>query len=231
VLPPITIVITTYAPPGEDGVARREAAVKTWASWVDHLKYDGEILVHVADDGSSLEGYDHSYWTTLNQRLQLTKEHVTYSRQERCGVGASWNQGLRVAHEQSPLSLYAVDDWQLLADYDLTPWANLLMTMELGAMRLGPPHPWLTGQVEHVEGGWMLRLDRHHYTFSMRPTLFHRRLFDAYGPLDEDISVMECERLYNERFCAANGPDIALALPHPWDHIYSVELAYVEPQA
>jgi len=46
----------------------------------------------------------------------------------------------------------------------------------------------------------------------------------------EDINAYECERLYNERFCQAGGPDIALALPHPWRHIESVELAGVTPR-
>lgn len=229
---PLTIVITTYAPPGEVGVQRRNAALHTWQTWRDHLKYSGELRVHVADDGSELVDYTETWWKQLNKRYPLCSiGNLTYSQQARWGVGASFNAGLREAHKVSPLTLYAVDDWMLTADLNLDPWTDLLLTNEsLGAIRLGPPHPWLTGQVEHHDGGrWALRIDRHHYAFSFRPTLFHQRLFDAYGPLDEDISALESERIYNDRFCTAGGPDIALALLHPWDHIYTTELSGVTP--
>lgn len=228
---PITIVVTTYAPPGEVGIQRRNAAMQAWESWRENLKYDGELRVHIADDGSELVDYTESWWKQTNRRYPLCEVgKLTYSRQNRWGVGASLNAGLRAAHQNSPLTLYAVDDWKLVDPINLTPWAKLLHAHEdLGALRLGPPHPWLTGQVEHDDGRWYLRIDRHHYAFSFRPTLFHQRLFDAYGQLPEDVTSLESEKQYNEAFCAADGPDIALALLTPYDHIYTTELSAVQP--
>lgn len=247
-LPPITIVVTTYAPPGEAGVHRRNAALSAWQSWREHLKYEGELRVHIADDGSELVDYTESWWKNLNRRHPLCPlGNLTYSRQERWGVGASLNAGFREAYKDSLLTLYAVDDWGLRSQFDLTPWVDLLTECEsIGAVRLGPPHPDLTGTIEHYprppsgkvsDGLWYLRLDRHHFAFSHRPTLFHKRLTDAYGPFDEDISALECEQLYNERFCATAGPDIVLALPTPWEHnlaywadgVKNIELADVVP--
>lgn len=253
--PPITIVVTTYTPPGEDGAHRRNATLSAWQSWREHLKYKGELRVHIADDGSELVDYTESWWKQTNRRYPLCElGNLTYSRQERWGVGASLNAGFREAHKASPLTLYAVDDWGLRSQFDLTPWAELLTQREdIGAVRLGPPHPFLAGIIEHrnrppgeglSDGQWYLRLNRngglkviHGMAFSHRPALFHKRLTDAYGPFDEDISALECEQLYNERFCAAAGPDIVLALPTPWEHnlaywadgVQNVELADVVP--
>ena len=154
-----------------------------------------------------------------------------YTQQKRHGVGASLNAGIREIREDDSLLLYLVDDWELLQPFDLTPWAKLLIEEDsIGAVRLGPPHPWLTGEIiHHPTCDWYMKLDRHHFAFAHRPALYHKRFFDAYGPFTEDVNAYECEQLYNDHFCKTGGPDIVLALPHPWKHIESVELAGVVP--
>lgn len=217
-LPTITIVVTTWFPPGEDGDKRYNIFREALASWHQHLKYDGELHYHIADDGTFA-------WPGL-------PPPATFSRQNRRGVGASLNAGFAQAFAQGELALYAVDDWKLAADLDLTPWARLLRDSSLmGCVRLGPPHPDLTGAVLHLgENGWALLLEKHHYAFGFRPALYHKRFFDYYGWFDEGISSLEAERLYNERFCENfRGPDIVLALFTPFDHIYGVELSAVVP--
>ena len=57
----------------------------------------------------------------------------------------------------------------------------------------------------------------------------HKRFIDRYGPFPENCSALDCEYLYNDRFCNNQGPDIVLALPHPWYHIYGVDLSGVVP--
>lgn len=49
------------------------------------------------------------------------------------------------------------------------------------------------------------------------------------------MNSYDAERIYNERFIAMEfaqqgHPDIVYALPYPWDHIYGVELAGVDPK-
>ena len=223
---PIKVLMTTWFPDGEDGQLRLETADKALTSWVENLKYEGKFQLHIADDGS-----DPNRLMSLRDRKLRWEPPVIFSHQQRHGVGASLNAGVFQAREEDALLLYLVDDWELLQPLDLTPWAKLLMEDEsIGMVRLGPPHPWLTGQIiHHPDCDWYIKLDRHHFVYGHRPALYHRRFFDAYGLFKEGVSAYECERLYNENFCQQSGPDIVLALSHPWRHIESVELAGVMP--
>ena len=153
------------------------------------------------------------------------------SRQERRGVGASLNAGCDVAFAPpAELVLYVVDDWQLLWDLDLTPWADLLVERpDLAVMRLGPPHPWTRGAIEHDAGRWFVRLERESFAFATRPALYHARMFETYGRFREGVSAFDVERDYADRINAQAGPDVAIAMPHPWDHIEGVELADIVP--
>ena len=232
-LPPITITITTYASDDLQGVQRTKAARQAWRSWATYLRYDGELRVHVADDGSERRGYNEAWWRKVQVSCPLGS--LTYSRQDRGGVGASLNAGWRQAIADGALALYPVDDWQLLGPLDLTPWAELILDHPEGpaGVRLGPPHPGMTGTVEHWENRWFLRPDRHHFVFAQRPALFDPvRMTLAYGWHDEGINALECERLYNERYCGimpGAAPDVVLALLHPWDHIYTTSLSDADP--
>jgi hypothetical protein len=227
-LPPITIVMTTYFPDGVAGKLRRSVANETLKSWNERLLYRGDLYLHIADDGSEeviqegMLGYS-DWW-----------EKETFSRQEHHGVGASLNIGFAQAFKSSPLVFYAVDDWCLRSSLDLTPWAILLLTRtDVGMVRLGPPHPGTSGKIEAFTDdwqGWALRLDRQGFAFGHRPALYHKRMIMSHGWFSEDTNALECERLYNENFCKAQGPDIVMALAHPFEHLESIELADVEPE-
>ena len=233
--------MTTYFPPGEIGARRAAAAKDTIETWHNHLRYGAEIQLHIADDGSAPE-----YQRAVIDRAQYLFTTITTSRQERHGVGASLNAGCRKAFEESPdgLVLYAVDDWTLTAPFDLTLWAEMIGPAGLGCLRLGPPHPHLTGTVRHWDndgqidhpGIWWLDLARHHFAFGHRPALYHRRLFDYYGWFDEDVNAYDCERLFSVRWnerAPADAPGIGLALPHPWIPIAEepeLELAHIDPR-
>lgn len=246
--PAITFVATTYFPPGDPGAVRAAAfrqALESWAS----LRYQGELYLHRADDGSAQTGV-----VGLVPAIEsaFAMAHYSASRQERRGVGASLNAGFRRAFERSPLVLYAVDDWEVVEPFDLTLWADLLMEREdIGCVRLGPPHPGTRGTVEmfsveadppanQEKGGWFLRLDPYAFAFGHRPALYHRRMIDAYGWFEEDVNAYECERLYAEHYARKQlahvaagrppAPEVVLALPHPWRHIDSIELADIEPE-
>lgn len=225
--PNITIVVTTYFPVFE-GYNRREVVEKTLRSWDDWLLYHGDLHIHVADDGSVID-YHVPEWIG-------TWEGISYSYQHRKGVGVSLNAGFRKAFETSPLVFYGVDDWSLTQPFDLTPWAQLLMEREdCGMVRLGPPHPGTRGKIEAFTDnwqGWGLRLDsRLGFAFGHRPALYHKRMIDRFGWFKENCNALECESDYNDRVATDwNGPDIVLALPHPWQHLDSVELAYIDPK-
>lgn len=224
--PPITVVVTTYLPDGSAGAMRAIAVNRTLESWLNYLRYDGELCLHIADDGSK---------EPLIRLGDWIYREVSYSRQNRKGVGASLNAGFKRSFETSPLVLYAVDDWALTQTFDLTPWAQLLMEREdVGMVRLGPPHPGTAGVVEMFTDnwqGWALRLYKHQgFAFAHRPALYHRRMIDTYGWFEEGVNALECERLYNEKVNSIVGPDIVLALPHPWRHIDTQSLSALEPE-
>lgn len=220
----VGIVVTTYMPAGEVGESRLKAYEESLISWSHHLHYDGKLFLCVADDGSDEKLGESSV------RLSANKYSSRLMAQHRHGVGASLNKGFSVAFLETNIAMYMVDDWALCEDFDITPWVKLLEdTPDIGVVRLGPPHPGLTGTIEHHYGSWILRCNRHNYVYGMRPALYHKRFFEAYGNFDEDISVMECERLYNERFCKSTGPDIVVAIPHPWYIVENVELGYLNP--
>ena len=202
---PITLLVTLYFPPGEEGERRERGFREDLISWQQYLKYEGEIKLLTVNDGPALPRFD---WA-LGARCSLGHE--------RNGVGASWNQGLQVALQESPLVMNIDDDWLLLQPYDLTPWAAMLLEDEaIGSVHLSAPYPGASGTIEPRKHGWVVRLNRHNLAAGLRAALYHQRYFDAYGFFDEGISAWEMERLYNERFCQNAGPETVLALPLPW---------------
>lgn len=218
----ITLVMTTYI----TNKKRAEVVEETLYSWRDRLISNGQINLHVADDQSSL--WDPELFTYVWDRGD-----VTFSVQQRRGVGASLNTGFKKAFKISPIVLYAVDDWTLTELFNITPFVKLLTEREnVGCVRLGPPHPNLTGKIEMLTSdwqGWGLRLDKSGLVVAQRPALWHKRMIDSYGWFSEGTSALECERLYNEHFCQTKGPDCVLCLPHPWYHLESESLSSLTP--
>lgn len=222
--PPLTIVMTTYI----TEPIRKHTAEVTLETWQEYLRYDGEIILCVSDDGSTLKWNPKKYWSGT----------ILHTRQERHGVGASLNAGFKKAFEISPLVLYAVDDWQLLYPFDVTPWCRALLEREdIGIMRLGPPHPFLRGKVDIVTEdwqGWALNLERYGLVVGHRPEIFHQRMIDALGWFEEDINACEVERRYTVRWAnTPTAPGIFLALPHPWFTAHSDKvpsLSEMEPR-
>lgn len=217
--PVVTIVMTTWFTDEE----RRDVAKATLLSWRNKLIYIGQVNLHIADDGSSVD------WGKYAPDELWTRGEVSFSRQERHGVGASLNAGFKKAYETSPYVLYMVDDWLLLENFSLLPWLHLLKTREdVGCVRFGPPHPHLRGTImpyTELWQGWAMKMDRYGLVVGHRPEIFHKRYTDYYGMWEEDINAQECERLASVKFAdMPNGPDIVFALPHPWWHIDQKDL-------
>ncbi len=230
-LPPLTLVMTTYATDTDEGRVRRDEAAATLQSWVANLFYDGPLRLHIADDGSDLPGYPQDLRLVWGVAAQI--ELVSFSRQERRGVGASLNAGMRETYLRGPVWFYGVDDWVMTQPVDLTPWVRLLLEdREYGIVRLFP-HPNLRGTIAHRQGHeveHVLRLDRYSYAFATRPMLVHQRFTGYYGDFAEGVSAYDVEDQMRDRFNAdPNGPDIALALPTWFRHESSVEQAGIVP--
>lgn len=218
---PITIVMTTWFNT-ED---RIKVATETLKSWNELLIYDGQVALHVADDGSELLWEPEKYWG---------RSLVSVTKQYGGGVGASLNKGFDRAFVPSPLVLYAVDDWKLEQPFNITPWAELLLKRkDVGVVRLGPPHPNTTGTIKPFTDNWQswaLELDRDGYAFGHRPALYHRRFINFYGWFKEGCSAIDCEQDYAVRYNNnLNGPKVIYALPHPWLHVGEESLSELSP--
>lgn len=250
-VPPLSIIMTTWAPDNEVGYSRLDSGKEALESWGLRLRYDGRLHIIIADDDSTLPEYLGELGETAHDLLALYgggfQAIDVLPAAPRGGVGRSLNRGFAAAFKTSPLAAYFVDDWALRVPLDLTPWATLLMRDEsIGMVRLGPPHPGLQGTVEMVEEGWTLRLDATAggFVFGHRPALYHRRFYEAYGWYTEGASAFEVERIFNEHFCrlwsdnhvrrlsgepAPVLPGVVYALPHPWEHIGRAEVGDVTP--
>jgi len=218
---------------------REQIAYETLASWAENLKYNSTIYLHVADDGGPIKPDIEKMGRIINKTPNsFMSRKITYSEQKAQGVGASLNAGFRKAYELSPIVLYLVDDWKLEQPFDISPWVYLLEKREdIGCVRLGPPHPHLSGSIEPMTElwqGWALRLNRYGLSIGHRPELFHKRMTDYYGWYEEGTNAQEVERLYSVKWAAdENGPGIAYALYHPWFHIDQKDLpstSHIEPR-
>ncbi len=205
-LPEITIVAAVYFPSDERGELREAGFRESLKSWNENLRYDGELSLVVVRDGYPALG-QYPEWGGA----QYNMAHP------RSGLGGSFNLAFQEALSRSPLVCNIVDDYVLATPFDLTPWAQMLLECEnVGAVRLLAPYPGTSGTIQPLPHGWAVVLNRHNLAGGLRPSLYHRRFFDAYGWFDEGLSAWETERLFNERFCQAQGPESVLALPLPW---------------
>jgi hypothetical protein len=235
---PLGVIVTTCAPPGEVGDSR----VRAWAPFVRPLadlfeRNAVEPVWIVADDASAPEHRVEFKWSSLlvnnvdgGQRLVfLPSEH-------RSGVGASLNRAIAWAADNGiDTTLYAVDDWELhdggLPLGDMIEW---LQQPSIGFLRLGPPHPGLSG-VTHTGwpfNFWWTNLDwsAGGFVFSHRPALYHARFWASAGWHPEGLSALETERIYNEHACRrARHLTAGMWIPSAWDVIPNAELGDVQP--
>ena len=249
--PPITLVMSTWVPggAGSETELRILACREAMQTWDKHLKYRGDIRLHVADDGSL-----HPAWGAgVDSPPALWSPWpVTFSRQNAHGVGASINAGFRQAFETSPLVIYLADDWKLFQDFSLTEWSDLLMGhKEIGMVNFGPPNANVTGKVGWVPKAGDLWLDgtgdAHNYSyylrflsgngavpgyaFAHRPGLYHKRFIDRWGWFKENVGAIACEKLYNDCWFRDKGDDIVMPLYETWRHIPGTEFGLIHPPA
>lgn len=222
----ITIVTCTYFASTHNGQARMEAAGRSVRSWFSHLYYP-ELALHVADDGS-----DPDLWSRFKDYLGGIR--VSYSRQERHGIGASLNAGLARAWDNG-LAFYIQDDLRLVNHVRLDFAAAILEQCEdVLAVRVGLPHPDTTGRVRYLPGldqneTLTLELDPHHYVMSFRPFLAHKRM-GTLGPYLADVTAEWCEKEYNDRYVKRPAGKVLQWMPNLWVHQHVVNLGIIEPQ-
>lgn len=201
-----------------------DTALKCIVSWE---KVSPRCALHIADDGS-----DHELFDPFISELQKVYT-LTWSRQERGGIGASLNKGLAQAWANGGLALYIVDDMLLEQPLDLSFPAKVLEECpDIMMVRIGLPHPDTTGRVRHFPAmhdyeSYMLELDPHHYATTHRPFMAHKRMM-AYGPYQEGIPAGDCETEWNQRYLKAPSFKVCQWIPNVWWHQDGPELGYIK---
>lgn len=215
---PIVIVLQTFK--------RTDVALRTIAAAKANLRYGGELLWYVADDGSPPEHY---------QAVLEAVGDVWGAHSERRGYGANCNAAWAVANQKSPLTLWLEDDWELRQPLDLYTYAALLMeTAEIGMVRLGLLNLDIRGRTWAHGGLVYWKLDREPHlegtpVFTGHPSLRHRRYADAYGPYPEGLKPGDTELAYAWQFRIGtpDAPGIVWPADYPangyWGHIGAIK--------
>lgn len=127
----LAIMLLTHA--SDMKSPRVRYAERTLKSTLDNLRFNGEISVHIADDGSPYRhqenlrklagGYDHVH-------------SVGVTNAEGRGYGASYNLATQAVHPGTDFVLPLEDDWELTAPLDVTSYIEALQA-GFNCVRLG----------------------------------------------------------------------------------------------
>lgn len=194
---PIVLILLTYE--------RTDYALRTIAAARRHLRYP-DLRWYVADDGSRPEhveavlqavaGVDLAGWHTL--------PGGTY--------GKNANVAWAAAAAAAKLTFWLEDDWELAGEFDLRPFADLLMEDDrFGMVRLGYLNLGMAGLTFGNHGHlywWLNRDSPEAYVFTGHPSLRHQRFWEAYGPYNEGRRPGETELDMAWSFRTKPGPGI-----------------------
>lgn len=216
---PIAIILQTYK--------RTDVALRTIAAARRNLRYGGDLLWYVADDGSPKEHVD--------AVLEAVGGDLWGYHSERLLYGGNCNRAYDAAHVKTSLTFWLEDDWELREPLDLYPYAALLMeSAEIGMVRLGNLNLDIRGRTWAHNGLLYWKLDREPHiegtpVFAGHPSLRHRRYLDAYGYYPVVLNPGETELAYawQYRIGHPDAPAIVWPVGYPqnglFGHIGSVK--------
>lgn len=204
-LPALTCCVLSYKRPWY--------TIPTLQALLNHLRYDGELRYVVVDGGSPAWQLDLYRTVFENAGRELT---VVPSGAFLAMVNAAAQIGGEVW-------LTALDDFVLEWVLDVTGDVEFLMANpDVGHLRLARIAYWDTpGQRVYAElrgtsGRHYWVLDKERCTASYMWTLgfgiTHRRMLDAYGPLEVHERVGAAEGVMNAAFYGKPGPTVAVPL-------------------
>lgn len=215
----IVVVMTTYAPAGEVGYARRDYAMEAIRSLCYHLR-GADFRLHIADDGSVSQEFLHD----LSQAANIVwHRHPSITNAQRKGIGGSLNLALDTIPER--IWMYTTDDWILTGALDIEAAIQLIENLGYDYVRLGPIHPHVMCSAEfNQEIGWWLRIHQKWggYAYATRPFIATKEFYYNVGRFEERSTSYSCETDYNERVCSKEElklaclPDISGRM---WHHI------------
>lgn len=124
----LVICLLTYA--------RTDYALTTLKSTLERMTYNGEIHVHIADDGSE---YEHRkiLWDVAQEHPRVSS--VSDSNSERGGYGKNYNLATQVIHDLGASKILVLeDDWELVKPLNMNViLADMHTDVRLRCVRLG----------------------------------------------------------------------------------------------
>lgn len=214
-LPAVAVVLYTYD--------RLSTAQQTLAALCAYLRYDGPLVLHIADDGSPDLLDDDSEDTTpyvealrqFAEGAMLGTSEVQTSLSVRMGYGGSYNAASQITHTYADVLLPLEDDWELSRPFDITPLVRALEDPRVNCIRLGyiGYTQALRGEIIDVtiEGdhlGKFLLFDPEspeRHVFAGHPRLETRAFQKAIGPWPERIQAGQTEFDVSGRPAAREG--------------------------
>jgi hypothetical protein len=198
--PPVTILLLTFK--------RTDYAIRTVQAVAKHIRYQGDLLWYVADDGS-----DEEHWRTVNTLIDsISDKRIGYHTLPGGTYGENASKGWHVALDHCDITLFLEDDWELRQELNITPYVNLLMnTPRIGMVRMGYLNLGMRGTVFGHMGKLFWELDRtvDPYVCTGHPCLRHRRFREAYGAIPAGLNPGETELAYALQYRdAVFGPEI-----------------------
>lgn len=210
----ITICLLTYN--------RLLYARRTLESALNHIKYDGNLAWHIADDGSPAGYVDELATMFIGKHIT----NFTCSNSERGGYGANYNLAMQTIHPWSEFVLPLEDDWELLRDLDLGKLSSDLLVLGGGCVRLGYIGftQSLHGKFKAAPNGMYLRLDRDSdepHVFAGHPRLETTEWSRLVGPWTEGLGAGATEFEVAHRSAARERVFWPLDLVHPRGDLFA----------
>lgn len=181
--PNITILLLSYLID-----ENRIEYTKRTIQGLSYLQYAGKIGWYVAEgsgnNANEINEFLNGYVKTIDNWC------IIGSHSEKMNPGANWNRGLIECYKHSDYILVMEDDWHLPLPFDITPYVQLLNDKEDVCMvRFGTLTLGMICHVKGHAGRHYLEMDhKPQYAFSGNPHLRHKRLNQAIGLYNEDIS-------------------------------------------
>jgi hypothetical protein len=204
--PKVSILIVTYD--------RIKEIKRTIYALKKHLKYQGELLWHLADDHSP-----GNYIDDIKREFSYLNFSATIT--DRKGWGKNVNKALVHCWANSDYVFLNEDDRPPIKNYDLTSGVAVLMSKDdankpgaaterkpIGMVRYdGIAGHWLNlelreakTEIGNINYLHVLKNSPFLNCYSNRPALTHRRFYDSYGMIPEGKGLADTESSYAHTF-------------------------------
>lgn len=203
-VPYVTVVMTTHN--------RTNVARAVIDSLVKNLKYP-KLKWCISDDRS-----DEGHVDKLVEQFKkngINEVHVEKTNNERYGLGASLNNGLRYAWTNSDIVLTTEDDWILEKELKLAHYVDIVnKSTDIAGIRLATMNYAIANKRSGHNGFYIVESDGKNKTsvFNNQVMLRHKRTYDNIGYYKENCSgdvseIDEIRKFNNQKGLAVLYPD------------------------